>query len=465
MDDESIYTSLQSPKTQLIFNKIYMVKTKLNSGSFGEVFLGKNLQNNTKCAIKLEEIKPDNSEINRSLLREASILRHLGAVPGVPTMLWFGSEHNYDVLVIELLGKDLASIVKSYKKFSLETILLIGLKVLSIIQSIHDKDVIHRDIKPDNILMGLEGKSEEFFLIDFGISKCYRDAKGRHLIFRENKPFIGTMRYASINSHMGVELSRRDDLESLGYVLLYLLKGYLPWQNVEANAKEKTYQVGKIKSKIKIEELCRETHKGFHEYFKYVKELDFNETPDYEYLKGLFVAMAKMNKVRITEIMLDWRINKDKMAEFLLGTSPCSSSLKIKAMRSGERFHNTELKEVSKEKHGTIISVPNSVHTSKPILNKTTSNNGTVSSLNNFYVPSKSYLKEDNFEESGKKNKNEAKENIRAEKKNGTILSLNNSLYSKSCGPQKSNNPSLINFYTPSKKDRYEECNFRDSSS
>lgn len=443
---------------QMIFNKIYLVKSKLNAGSFGEVFLGKNIQTNQKVAIKLEEIKEDMPDINRSLLREASILNHIGSVPGVPKLYWFGTENNYDVMVLELLGKDLASIVKSYKRLTMGTIVLIALNVLQILQNIHEKDVIHRDIKPDNILMGIEEKSEHFYLIDFGISKCFRDPKGRHLIFRENKPFIGTTRYASVHSHMGHELSRRDDLESLGYVLLYLANGYLPWQNVEGKAKEKTYQVGKIKKKIKVDELCKHLPKAFQYYFDYIRELEFNETPDYEFIKGIFEQIAKESKLIIKEIVLDWRSNKDKIAEFLLGTNKSSKSIDNKKfIRSNERaLIKTEIKEEFKANHkNTILSCDQNKALNSPTQTTNGKNNPALnnSSLNNFYVPSKSYLKEDKFEDSSQNNiKNE-----------GTLMSLTNSVYSKCCINNKSNNSSLHNFYIPSKmyikEDKFEDCN------
>jgi len=456
---------VQSPSKPLIFNKTFLVKSKLNSGSFGEVFLGKNIHTNEKVAIKLEVIKEDQADINRSLLREASILNHMGAVPGVAKLIWFGTEQSYDVMVLEVLGKDLATILKSYKKLSLGTILLLASKILNILQSIHEKDVIHRDIKPENILIGIEERSEDFFLIDYGISKCYRDPKGRHLIFRENKPFIGTMRYASIHSHMGVELSRRDDLESLGYVLLYLIKGYLPWQNVEAKTKEKTFQVGKIKQKLKITELCKDLPKEFVMYFEYVKDLEFNESPDYEYLKGLFTECAKNNQLSLRNIVLDWRMNKDKMAEYLLGTNGKSPTNHNKSKSPNNRtpikIHKNDrtfedLKSPEKHKDQTMQSF--TIFTMKSIhaIGDPMKNGSTMNSLNNFYVPSKTYLKEDKFEDS-KRDKI-----VRREKKNdGTLisqLSQNNSVNSKIS----KGNSSLYNFYTPTrnycKEDKYEDC-------
>lgn len=438
-----------TPKSkQLIFNNTYLVKSKLNAGSFGEVFLGKDLQTNENVAIKLEVIKEELPDINRSLLREASILNHLKPLTGIPRILWFGSEHNYDVMIIELLGKDLASILKSYKRLSLGTIILIATKVLTLLQSIHERDVIHRDIKPDNILMGIEEKSEDFYIIDFGISKCYRDPKGHHLVFRENKPFIGTMRYASCNSHMGVELSRRDDLESFGYVLLYLVNGFLPWQNVEAKGKEKGYQVGKIKQKIKVEDLCRDLPKAFHEYFDYIRRLKFNETPDYNFMIGLFKRTAKEMKWNIQKIVLDWRMNKDKIAEFLLGTSPLLHRNKQgkSPSKSGQNSFGIleERKDKDKGLNGTVLSF-SSANKSQSSYNNLNINGKSVNgSLNNYYVPTKGYLKEDNYEDSRKI--------ILDTKKEGNSIGLHLS--------HSDNNSSLNNSFVPTMKneDKFEDC-------
>jgi len=157
---------------------------------------------------------------------------------------------------------------------------------------------MNRDIKPDNFLIGLPNSksASTIHITDFGMAKHYRDPKTKvHIPYRENKSSPGTVRYMSINTHLGREQSRRDDLESLGYVFMYFLRGRLPWQDLRAQTDEQLYEkIGEKKQTTPISELCEGFPKEFAIYMDYVRKLSFQETPDYDFLRDLFTKVLKM---------------------------------------------------------------------------------------------------------------------------------------------------------------------------
>lgn len=160
---------------------------------------------------------------------------------------------------------------------------------ISRIEYVHSKSFIHRDIKPDNFLMGLGKRANQVNVIDFGLAKKFRDPKTHiHIPYRENKNLTGTARYASINTHLGIEQSRRDDIESLGYVLMYFLRGHLPWQGLKAATKKQKYEkISEKKMATPVEVLCKGFPMEFATYFQYCRSLRFDDKPDYSYLRKL----------------------------------------------------------------------------------------------------------------------------------------------------------------------------------
>lgn len=146
-------------------------------------------------------------------------------------------------MVFELLGPSLEDLFTYCgRKLSLKTVLLLADQLIQRIETMHKKGYIHRDLKPENILMGLEENASTLYLIDYGLAKKWKNSNGDHIPTKEGKSLTGTARYASANTHLGIEQSRRDDLEGAGYVLLYLLKGELPWQGLRARNKDEKYQ-------------------------------------------------------------------------------------------------------------------------------------------------------------------------------------------------------------------------------
>ncbi|NXJ43638.1 KC1D kinase, partial [Ciconia maguari] len=232
----------------------YRLGRKIGSGSFGDIYLGTDISAGEEVAIKLECVKTKHPQLHI----ESKIYKMMQV--GIPTIKWCGAEGDYNVMVMELLGPSLEDLFNfCSRKFSLKTVLLLADQMISRIEYIHSKNFIHRDVKPDNFLMGLGKKGNLVYIIDFGLAKKYRDARThQHIPYRENKNLTGTARYASINTHLGIEQSRRDDLESLGYVLMYFNLGSLPWQGLKAATKRQKYErISEKKMSTPIEVLCK----------------------------------------------------------------------------------------------------------------------------------------------------------------------------------------------------------------
>lgn len=265
----------------------YRLGRKIGSGSFGDIYLGTNIANGEEVAIKLECIKTKHPQLHI----ESKIYRMMQGGVGIPQIKWCGAEGDYNVLVMELLGPSLEDLFNfCSRKFSLKTVLLLADQTISRIEYMHSKNFIHRDIKPDNFLMGLGKKGNLVYIIDFGLAKKYRDARThQHIPYKENKNLTGTARYASINTHLGIEQSRRDDIESLGYVFMYFNRGSLPWQGLKAATKRQKYErISEKKMSTPVEELCKGFPTEFANYLNFCRSLRFDDRPDYQYLRQLF---------------------------------------------------------------------------------------------------------------------------------------------------------------------------------
>ena len=212
----------------------------------------------------------------------------------VPKFFWYGSAGESQALVMELLGSSLESIMKEYKKqFGLPTIMTLGYQMLNLIEYIHSKSLLHRDVKPDNFVLGVKEKKDLLYIIDFGLAKYYQDVKSKlHIPYRDNKSLIGTVRYASINAHIGIEQSRRSDIESLLYCLVYFAKGSLPWQNIKlSDEQEKHAKVMECKLATPIELLCKGLPQEFTNALHHARNLRFEDEPDYHYLRNSFLNL------------------------------------------------------------------------------------------------------------------------------------------------------------------------------
>ncbi|CAL1357549.1 unnamed protein product [Linum trigynum] len=286
---------------------------KIGSGSFGEIYLGTNIQTNEEVAIKLENVKTKHPQ----LLYESKLYRILQGGTGIPNVRWFGVEGDYNVLVMDLLGPSLEDLFSfCSRKLSLKSVLMLADQMINRVEFVHTKSFLHRDIKPDNFLMGLGRRANQVYIIDFGLAKKYRDSSThQHIPYRENKSLTGTARYASMNTHLGIEQSRRDDLESLGYVLMYFLRGSLPWQGLKAGTKKQKYEkISEKKVSTSIEALCRGYPSEFASYFHYCRSLRFDDKPDYAYLKRIFRDLFIREGFQF-DYVFDWTILKYQQAQ------------------------------------------------------------------------------------------------------------------------------------------------------
>jgi len=285
----------------------------VGEGAFGKVFSAKNAKTLEEVAIKLEQV----NKIPAHQMPEAEIYKIIHnadneSAEGIPYIVQSKVDETYSMIVMELLGPSLESIFKQRSlRFSLKTVLMIAVQLMTRIERIHKAGILHRDLKPENLLIG-RGKNQDIvYTVDFGLAKQYIE-EGEHIKCKIGKKLAGTVMYVSQNTHKGIEQSRRDDLESIGYILIYFLKGALPWSGLKGdNRQEKFDNIKNKKSETSIETLCEGLPAEFAEYMTYVKNLKFADEPDYNKLKGLFLGLLDREGYK-NDCEFDWMIKEKK---------------------------------------------------------------------------------------------------------------------------------------------------------
>lgn len=283
------------------FSEDYHLEKMIGKGSFGLVFKGIHKKTGEQFACKAEKIITSNKDRLRTEYNFYKIFRKRN-IKYVPMVDTYVTTKEWNLMMMQLLGDSLDKKFADYdSQLDLGSVLKFGIDAIDGLSQIHRSGVIHRDIKPNNFMFGRseERDSTNLYIVDFGLSKLWRDPKTKeHISHKQGRSMIGTARYSSINIHLGIEPSRRDDLESLIYVMIYLAKGRLPWQGLPK--RKKGSAVDEIRDKkmtTSVASLCLGLPDCFVELLEYSKGLSFTESPDYDHMKKLIVKTAKIDSI------------------------------------------------------------------------------------------------------------------------------------------------------------------------
>jgi serine/threonine protein kinase len=283
----------------VIVERKYTILSKLGQGSFGTIYKGINNLTQSKVAIKIEYNPPD-----CILTHEAKIYKYLEGKDGIPRLLSFGKEGLFHYMIMDLFDESLEVMKrKSNGKLSLNTVLNIFYQALERLETIHTLGIVHRDIKPDNFIV--DRSTTKIYMIDFGLSKRFLDVNEKIIPLSTGHNITGSVRYSSIHVHSGMVGTRRDDLESLGYMILYLWLGRLPWQGITHESQTIRYEcIGRYKTTNTLVDLFPSAPMECIDYLNYCRRLSFDEKPDYEYIRSMFYPLYKQH--HCSENHYDW---------------------------------------------------------------------------------------------------------------------------------------------------------------
>lgn len=278
-----------------IFQGKFTLDKLLGKGGFGEVYQGTQVSTGEKVAIKLEKCS------GRSFLfHEARVMQDLqtfspGApAAGMPTLKYFGQEGDFRLLIMSIHGPSLEDLHEHLGRFSLKTTMMLADQMISRLEFMHSAGHIHRDLKPDNFLMGVGKLSHHVYLIDFGLSTKFLGSNGQHREMTTGRNFVGTTRYASLRTHQGISQSRRDDMEQLSYIFVYMLRGRLPWSGLQIKDRdEKEKAIGEMKEKLSTGQICARCPRQFEDFLLYARKMEYTEIPQYEMCRMLMASVLE----------------------------------------------------------------------------------------------------------------------------------------------------------------------------
>ena len=286
-----------------------LLNRKIGSGSFGQIYQCLNKKTNEIVACKIESI----NELKPQLYHESKIMILMKNCTGFPTCYDFIITDQDKILIMDYLGPNLDVIMNklpsdenNMKKFTIKTSLMIMIQGIERLKNLHEKGIIHRDIKPENFVIGPKKKERLIYLIDFGLSKKISNDKLLPSI-KADRNIIGTMRYISMNTHQGYEQGRRDDLESLFYIIIYFIKGELPWQNIKSKTRAEKYtKIFEIKKMVTENgELIDGLPLEMGKILEYILGLNFIEKPNYLMMKNVIELI--LNKLNFSnDLQFDW---------------------------------------------------------------------------------------------------------------------------------------------------------------
>ena len=370
-------------------NYTILLNKKLGSGSFGQIYQCLNTKTNEILACKIESI----NELKPQLYHESKILLLMKNCTGFPTCYDFILTDQDKILIMDYLGPNLDTIMNklpsdnNIKKFTTKTSLMIMIQAIERLKSLHEKGIIHRDIKPENFVIGPKNKERIIYLIDFGLSKKISNDKILPTI-KADRNIIGTMRYISMNTHQGYEQGRRDDLESLFYIIIYFIKGELPWQNIKCKTRQEKYnKIFEIKKKVTEDgELVEDLPLEMKKILEYILGLNFAETPNYLMMKkAIELILNKLNYSN--DLQFDW-YNLDFLNYLYLTRNNMNEKEKIKENKKETKEETNKDKNIITNNIAMKLNTINNINGYNPKKLKF-SYNKKIDNINNSYIRNK----------------------------------------------------------------------------